>query len=82
MNIQHEITTWATDAVWEAAHSSLCAGRWGAARLALEELLARSDNVDELRRVDAYALPDDLMGVLGDRIELVNSRVHDRQYAD
>lgn len=71
-----------TDDVWCGTHSALLGGRWSEARAYLDELARRPDNKSSLCTVDTYMkdrqvsaeLRDGLRDLLGDRIDLVNSK--------
>ena len=67
------MTNLTTSALWTETHSALTAGNWSDARRLLDELSARKDNRDLLSSVRAYGVPEMLLGVIGDRIDLVNS---------
>lgn len=67
-------TTLTTSNLWDLTHHALAAGRWSQARALLDDLGLRSDNRDELRPAAQYACPEALLGVIGDRIDLVNSK--------
>lgn len=65
-------TTMTANDCWETAHYALCQGRWSDARRALDELGRRNDNGQLLCDASAYGCPEHLLGVIGDRIDLVN----------
>lgn len=70
--------THTTCSLWSDAHDALCAGRWTAARVALEALAGRADNADALASLSAYVhtsgvpLTGELSAVLESRLEYVN----------
>ena len=76
MGLMHSTTTppAATSDLFAAAHSALTGKRWSEARRHLDDLGRRSDNRDLLASVEAYGVPEMLLAVIGDRIELVNSK--------
>jgi len=63
-----------TTELWQATHDALCQGSWSAARRLLDDLGLRRDNVDRLSSAESYGVPEMLRGVIGDRIDLVNSK--------
>jgi len=81
-----------TNALWQATHDSLCAGKWSAARAYLDALGQRGDVVDRLMDLDAYTRAAGEQGgndlsshtawqirtLLTDRIDQVNWRVDAR----
>lgn len=64
-----------TQELWTRTHAALTAGHWSEARALLDSLGLRSDNRDMLSPVSSYAVPEHLLALIGDRIELVNSKV-------
>ncbi len=64
-----------TKTLWTETHEALCAGEWSQARKLLDELGTRRDNHDRLCSASDYHVPAMLTGVIGDRIDLVNSHV-------
>lgn len=68
-------TTLTTSELWTRTHAALNAGRWSEARALLDDLGRRSDNHDMLSPVSTYAVPEHIRALIGDRIELVNSKV-------
>lgn len=63
-----------TTELFEATHKALVEKRWSQARALLDDLGRRNDNVDKLSSADSYGCPEMLLGVIGDRIDLVNSK--------
>ena len=53
---------------------ALIEGRYFAARAMLDELGRRDDNRDLLPSARAYRVPEQLVGLIQDRIDLVNSK--------
>ena len=63
-----------TSDLFSATQQALRDGRWSQARALLDDLGRRNDNVDKLSSADSYGCPEMLLGVIGDRIDLVNSK--------
>ncbi len=61
--------------LWQLTQNALCNKEWSKARTLLEDLGKRTDNTDLLLSARAYGCPEHLIGVIQDRIDLVNSKV-------
>lgn len=66
--------TLTTDQLFDRASAALCNKRWSDARRHLDDLGRRSDNRDLLLPAARYGVPDMLLGVIQDRIDLVNAK--------
>jgi hypothetical protein len=63
-----------TSDLFAATHSALCAHNYGQARALLDELSQRADNRDMLASARAYRVPEHVVSLFQDRIDLVNSK--------
>lgn len=68
-------TTQSTNSLFRQTHNALIDGRWSQAQALLDQLSRREDNHFWLNQPHEYGVPETLRGVIGDRIELVNSKV-------
>lgn len=67
-------TTQTTSDLFTATHAALCTHQYAQARALLDELSQRNDNRDLLLSARAYRVPEHVVALFQDRIDLVNSK--------